>query len=202
MLGFEPAWEIALLFPAQGKWSVWEYLDLTDETRRLVEFTSGRIEVLAMPTTEHQRILDFLYSALKDFIRPRALGEALFAAIRLKIAEDKFREPDIIFAHRDNRAYVQNRYWTGADLVMEIVSDDDKSRERDLVTKREDYAKAHIQEYWIVDPTKERITVLALNGDEYIPLGEFAPGDAAASRLLQGFQVDVTAVFESAKSRI
>lgn len=134
--------------------------------------------------------------------RPRALGEALFAAIRLKIAEDKFREPDIIFVHRDNRAYIQNRYWTGADLVMEIVSDDDKSRERDLVTKREDYAKAHIQEYWIIDPTNERITVLTLNGDEYVTLGGFAPGDAAASQLLQGFEVDVTAVFQSAKGPI
>jgi Uma2 family endonuclease len=202
MLDFEPTWEVAFLFPAQGKWSVWQYLDLTDETRHLVEYTSGRIEVLAMPTTGHQRILDFLYSALKDFIKPRALGEALFAAIRVKIAEDKFREPDIVFVHRDNRAYIQNRYWTGADLVMEIVSDDDKSRERDLVTKREDYAKAHIQEYWIIDPAKERITVLTLNGDEYETLGEFAPGDAAASRLLQGFKVDVTAVFESAKGPI
>ena len=74
ILGFEPAWEIALLFPAQGKWSVWEYLDLTDETRHLVEYTRGRIEVLAMPTTGHLRILDFLYSALKDFIRAHYAG--------------------------------------------------------------------------------------------------------------------------------
>jgi Uma2 family endonuclease len=199
MLGFEPTWEIALLFPAQGTWSVWEYLDLTDETRHLVEYNSGKIEVLAKPTTGHQRILDFLYSALKAFIKPRGLGEALFAAIRLRVADDKFREPDIIFAHRDNRAYIQNRYWTGADLVMEIVSDDDKSRGRDLVTKREDYARAHIPEYWIIDPTKERITVLALSGDEYAAIGEFVPGDLAASRLLEGFSVDVAAVFEAAK---
>ena len=45
----EPAWEVALLFPAQGEWSEDDYLWLTDRIRRLVEFTDGRVEVLPMP---------------------------------------------------------------------------------------------------------------------------------------------------------
>ncbi len=195
----EPAWEVALLFPPQGKWSVSEYLNLTDETRRLVEYSRGKIEVLAMPTTAHQRILAFLFALLHDFVRPRGLGEALFAALRVQVAEDTFREPDIVFVHRDNREYIHNRYWTGADLVMEIVSDDEKSRERDLVTKRQDYAAARIREYWIIDPAKERITVLSLEGEAYVPIGEYSPGELAHSRLLEGFVVDVAATFKAAE---
>jgi Uma2 family endonuclease len=198
LYSLEPAWEIALLFPPQGKWSVAEYLSLTDDTPRLVEYTGGKIEVLAMPTTAHQRILAYLYDLLKEFIKPRGLGEALFAALRVQLAEDKFREPDIIFVHRDNKSYIHNRYWTGADLVMEIVSEDQKSRERDLVTKRQDYAEAGVKEYWIVDPQTEQIIVLALDGDEYVSVGDFRPGEQASSKLLDGFAVDVAEVFRSA----
>jgi Uma2 family endonuclease len=47
---------------------------------------------------------------------------------------------------------VTDEYWEGADLVMEVVSSHDEDRRRDLVVKREEYARAGIAEYWIVDP--------------------------------------------------
>ena len=40
----EPAWQIARLFPAQGAWSVEEYLSLTNDTNHLVEFSQGYVE--------------------------------------------------------------------------------------------------------------------------------------------------------------
>ena len=40
--------------PPQGCWSDEQYLWLTDQTRRLVEFTDGHIEELPMPTNKHQ----------------------------------------------------------------------------------------------------------------------------------------------------
>lgn len=197
--GPQPTWDVALLFPAEGAWSVADYLELTDATNNLVEFTDGRVEVLEMPTTAHQRILQFLFAALRAFVEERKLGEALFAALRLQLSETKFREPDIVFARTENRQYVQDRYWVGADLVMEIVSAGAKSRQRDLVAKRADYAAAGIPEYWIVDPLEKRITVLALDGAAYATHGEFEPGEQATSRLLEGFAVAVDAVFLAAE---
>jgi hypothetical protein len=69
-----------------------------------------------------------------------------------------------------------------------------------LVEKRADYAEAGIPEYWIVDPRDETVTVLALEGDAYVGHGVFAAGDSAASRLLEGFAADVTAVFDAPKA--
>jgi len=201
LYGSEPTWDVALLFPPQGKWSVEEYLELTDDLNQFVEFSGGRIEVLAMPTIAHQRILVYLFTLLRNFVDERDLGEVLPSVLRVRIAEDKFREPDIIFKRRDGESSRQNRYWNGADLVVEIVSADPDSHERDHVKKRQDYAAAGIPEYWIVDPQEQKITVLALEGNVYKTLGEFVPGQQAASRLLEGFYVEVTAVFKAAEGK-
>ena len=75
---------------------------------------------------------------------------------------------------------------------MEVVSDGEESHRLDRETKRDEYAKARIPEYWIVDPEQARITVLTLDGRSYRVLGEFSRGDLATSKLLPGFCVDVT----------
>ena len=41
------------------------------------------------------------------------------------------------------------------------------------------------------------ITVLALEESGYVEHGVFTPGDTATSRLLAGFAVDVTALFDA-----
>jgi Uma2 family endonuclease len=197
--GSEPAWEVALLFPPQGKWSVEEYLSLTDSINQFVEFSGGKIQVLPMPTIGHQRILVYLFMLLRDFATAHKLGEVLPSVFRIRVASDQFREPDIAFRRRENESKSETRYWNIADLVVEIVSDDPESHERDYVTKRRDYAAAGIPEYWIVDPQKERITVLVLEGGAYAVLREFAPGEQAVSRLLPGFSADVSTVFRAAE---
>jgi Uma2 family endonuclease len=78
---------------------------------------------------------------------------------------------------------------------MEVLSDSTKDRERDLVTKREEYARAGIAEYWIVDPRDHRIIVLVLAEGGYRVDGEYGPGDIAQSRLLPGFAVATSTVW-------
>jgi Uma2 family endonuclease len=83
---------------------------------------------------------------------------------------------------------------------MEVVSPGEKDRHRDLVEKRTDYAQAGIPEYWIVDPLQRRITVLVLTGEQYRVDGEYSPGQSASSRLLDGLEIDVAAVFAAGES--
>jgi Uma2 family endonuclease len=181
--------------PLQGLWTDEQYLALTDTTRRLIEFTDGVIEVLPMPTERHQIILARLYEALVAHLRPLG-GIVLFAALRLRIRAGKYREPDILLLRdaRDSRR--DNRFWLGADLVVEIVSPDDP--ERDTVDKRADYATARVPEYWIVDPVTETITVLTLADGRYIDHVQVGRGDMATSALLAGFSIAVDAVFDAA----
>ncbi len=136
------------LWPLQGLWTEEQYLRLTDHTRRLIEFTDGVIEVLPPATDRHQVLLAFLYEHLVAFIRPRG-GTVRVAPLRLRIRAGKHREPDILLVRDAQDPRRQNRFWLGADLVVEVVSPDNP--ERDTRDKRADYAEAGIPEYWIVD---------------------------------------------------
>jgi len=181
--------------PRQGQWSQDDYLRLTDSTNRLIEWTDGCIEVLPMPTDEHQSIAAFLYEGFVDFVRAHG-GKVLFAPLRVRIREGAFREPDLVLIRDAHDTRRQNRFWLGADLTVEIVSPDEPKR--DLVDKRRDYAEARIPEYWIVDPRTETVTVLVLQGEAYVEHGVFGRGAQATSVLLDGLTVEVSAVFDAA----
>lgn len=182
------------ILPPQGSWSEEEYLVLTDSVNRLIEYTDGFLEELPMPTDKHQAILQFLFVAFLQFLQPRG-GKVRLATLRLRIRAGKFREPDLLLLLNGTDARRQNRFWTGADLALEVVSPD--KPERDLVDKRGDYAEGQVSEYWIVNPITETITVLRLVGSAYQEVGQFSRGQTAASVLLTGFAVDVAAVFDA-----
>jgi Uma2 family endonuclease len=170
-----------------------EYLGL--DGNHPVEFSNGHLEVLPMPTTSHQVLVLYLYGLLLAFTTRHDLGAVLVAPLRVRLWRGKFREPDVVFMLKEHASRIGEDFWQGADLVMEVVSRDVDDRRRDLVTKRREYARAGILEYWIVDPREERITVLRLSGKHYVVHGEFPKETVALSYLLQGFTVDVSEAF-------
>lgn len=192
----EPAWDIALLFPRQGYWSEEEYLAL--DGSRMIELSNGCLEVLPMATVFHQRIVQYLFKMLEVWVAARGLGEVLIAPLPVRLWARTLREPDILFL-RPGRIRNPHRPPRGADLVMEVVSEGAENRKRDVLTKRSEYAKARIDEYWIVDPEKELVTVLRRVGKKYRVHGEFGLGKKATSSLLAGFEADVAAVFAVGK---
>ena len=193
----EQEWKDLLeeLLPGQGRWSEEEYLVLTEHRGRLVEYTDGFLEVLPMPTDKHQAMLGFLFVTFLRYIEPRA-GKVRFSPLRLRIRPGKFREPDLLLLLSASDPRRQNRFWLGADLALEVVSED--KPERDLVDKRGDYAEGRVPEYWIVNPQTETITVLRLNGEAYEEAGIYRRGESAASVLMEGFSVAVAEVFDAA----
>ena len=180
--------------PPQGCWSEFDYLWLTDRCNRLVEFADGCIEGLPVPTDSHQSILLYLFRMFDRWVEAQG-GVALVAPLRLRIREGRYREPDLMLLRSATDPRREERYWLGADLVVEVVSPDDP--DRDYMEKRADYAELGIPEYWIVDPRAPEVTVLTLDGDRYVDHGPFRPGTVAVSSVLDGFTVDVTAVFRA-----
>jgi Uma2 family endonuclease len=182
------------LLPLQGLWTEEQYLRLTDQTHRFVEFTEGSVEVLPLPTRKHQAISRVLFLAFLSFVQGIG-GTVFYAPLRRRVIPGRFREPDLVLLLNVNDPRNQNAFWLGADLVVEIVSPD--YVERDTVIKRADYAEAGILEYWIVNPEEQTITVLKLEGSAYIAHGVFGRGETATSALLTGFTMSVDAVCDA-----
>jgi Uma2 family endonuclease len=189
----EPAWEVALLFPRQGAWCECDYLAL--DTNLRVELCDGRLEVPPYLTDRHQSILGFLLIALHRFIAGKKLGKLLPGSFPVRLRPGTMRQPDLVFLSVDRFHLRSDRYWSGADLSVEVVSEEDP--DRDWKTKRAEYAAAGIREYWIVDPRDRSITVLTLPEGEtaYREAGRYTAGQEAASILLDGFRIGVADVF-------
>ena len=185
---------VADVIREEGSWSEQEYLDLDEGC--LLEFTRGNVEVLPMPTATHQRLVMWLCWQLNSFVQSRRLGEVLLAPLPVRIGSAKYREPDIMFLASEHEDWDEDKFWDSADLVVEVVSDDDPKR--DLVQKRKEYARAGISEYWIIQPRESVVSVLNLKVRSYHER-RFKLGDFAKSHLLAGFEVAVSELFAAAK---
>jgi Uma2 family endonuclease len=186
--------DLAARWLEAGSWNEQEYLTLPGNRR--VELAGGTIEVLPPPTDEHQATAAFLFASLHVFVSAYDLGKVRLAPMRLRLWPGTFRVPDVIFLATGSEHLRRVQYWSGADLVMEVVNDDD--RERDLVTKRQEYAQAGIDEYWTIDAREQRVTVLRRDGESYVEHGVFARGHDATSVRLPGFAIAVRQVFDAA----
>ena len=189
----EPMWEVAKLFPPKGQWTEGDYFHL--DTNRMVELSDGCIEVLPMPTELHQDIAFLICALLRAFVRADAAAKVLMSPFAVRLYPGQMRQPDVMYMSGRNAHRRHGNHWDGADLAVEIVSDDD--RRRDLEVKRHEYARASIPEYWIIDPRLRQVTVLRLNGEHYEPAGVYGLGATAASVVLPGFAVAVTDVFNA-----
>lgn len=193
----EPEWQVARLFPPRGEWTEEDYLALP--SNRGVELSDGCLEFLPMPSELHQLIVGFLYRTLYAFADTHDLGLVLVSGIPVRLWPDKMREPDVVFLSWEKSDHRLEKYWDGADLAIEVVGPE--GRKRDLDTKREEYARAGIAEYWIVDPEKSVVHVLVLDGQEYRSHGTFADAAEVTSTVLPSFSVSAQAIFAAALPR-
>lgn len=189
----EPTWEAAYLLPPQGRWSEHDFLKF--HTTQMAELVCGRLEILPMPTLQHQRVLKMLLHAVEAASPAQSL--VLFAPLPTKLFPGTIREPDLLYISPKHLPASDVDYPTKIDLVMEIVSDGNEARKRDYEDKRLDYAKAGIAEYWIVDPKDQSVTVLTLAGDHYNNHGLFVARQTATGLLLKNLAVDVDALMRS-----
>jgi Uma2 family endonuclease len=196
MVAGQPVWALAERFPKQGEWTEAAYLALPEGYPHLELDGAGCLEVLPMPTDRHQAILTAVLLILLEHVRV-AGGWARPAGIRVRLAPGRFREPDVAFLAKEHGQKKGNEFWTGADVVAEVVSGGAEDKARDHVVKRHEYAEAGIPEYWIVDPFEETITVLTLDGGVYREVGVFIRGARATSATLSGVSLDVSAVLDA-----
>ena len=168
-----------------------DYRNTPDDQR--YELLDGALVVLPTPNIAHQRVLGDLSFALHDFVREKRVGAA-FLRVAVVLADTNVVEPDITFVSASRMDIVESDNIRGApDLVVEIISP--SNPERDVVRKRDIYARNGVGEYWIADPDARSIRVMALEGSTYSIIGEYGVGDKLTSPILKGPRLGVEGVF-------
>ncbi|WP_019499332.1 Uma2 family endonuclease [Pseudanabaena sp. PCC 6802] len=162
-----------------------EYLAYDDGTDTRYELVNG--ELVAMPPESrlNARIAMFLISVFLKFVPFRLLCckdteievNGRFAQTRLPDIMILSEELDEVLG--DARSTI-TRDMPPPRLVVEVVSPGQESIDRDYRYKRSEYAARGIDEYWIVDPGQQMVTVLTLVSGLY-EAQEFRGGDRLSS---------------------
>lgn len=152
------------------------------------EWVGGRIELMSPVSFDHVDIQDWLISVLRTIVEQRDLGRVVSAEYAVRFGRlRRQRLPDIKFVVKSRLHLFKKNHLEGApDLAVEIVSEDSQTRDRRV--KFDEYRKAGVREYWIVDPLTRTVEVYVLRGKAYERL---EPGDDRwlASTVLPGFRV-------------
>jgi len=184
--------EIAELYPPQGQWTEQDYFALPD-TNRYVELSEGRLIMPPHPTRSHQVAIEELYIRFRAFVRERDLGEVHIAPLPVRLWPGKLREPDIFFIAKEHIDRVGEQVCGVPDLVVEVLSP--STYRTDRLEKFLEYARAGVNECWLVDPDGQTIEVYVLKAGAYNLLGKYEAKEIARSQILAGFEVAVNEVF-------
>src|SRR5262249_43518077 len=146
---------------------------------------NGRVDPMSAPSMQHQRVTTFLVALLHFYVESRSLGTALAGPYLMRLrATNTARIPDVLFVSHEREP--GSLYMDGAaDLVIEIVSLHD--RRRDTHTKREEYEKAGVREYWIVDPKRQEATFYILDENGRYQREPLTSEGVYRSRVVAGF---------------
>lgn len=160
-----------------------------------VELLEGEVVMSPAPRPLHQYTLRKLVRLLDNYVTEHGLGDVLFAPIGVRLAEDIFVQPDLLFLRQERVAVVVGEtYLEGApDFIAEILSPGTAHYDRH--TKLLLYARYGVAEYWLVDPENQVIQVYILDGDTYRVAGIFLEGETIDVGMFTAVNIQIDAVF-------
>ena len=122
-----------------------------------VELLRGRFVLSPSPSSLHQTVIMFLAKKFLDFATETG-GRAFVAPMDVVFSDHSIVQPDVIYISKERRSIVKQRIEGVPDLLIEILSDSNKRRDR--IDKLNLYAEFGVPEYWIVDPQEQQFDFL------------------------------------------
>jgi len=143
------------------------------------------------PSRRHQKISMAFSVIFGSFLLGKTCEVYADLPVRLNKDKDTTIRPDIsVICDIDK---LDDRGCNGApDLIIEILSPSNPGT--DMWVKYNKYLMAGVKEYWIVDPTKNEITVYILKDGKYHGTW-FSEKDIIPVATLPGCEIDLSAIF-------
>ncbi len=155
------------------------------------ELVDGRMYMMSMPDTTHQRFVGKLFYIISEYIRSKNLkGEPFISpfAVFLNGDNKNYAEPDISVICDSNK--LTEKGCMGApDWIIEIVSP--SSRQMDYMIKLFKYKNSGVREYWIVDPDKQQVMVYNFENDS---MGMYSFNNVVKAGIYKDLEIDFSSI--------
>ena len=161
------------------------------------ELIEGELFVSRALGIPHQRVINNLQLAFGTYLKNNPIGIVVPGAGAVFSDYDAVI-PDLAFVSNErwNDIVTNDRFNAAPDLVIEVMSPGKENRDRDLLVKRQLYAKYGVAEYWIVDPENRQVEIYRLRDIRLENAGTFRIRDEITTPLLPNFRMRVSAVFD------
>ena len=166
-----------------------EFLTYDDGTDNRYELVDGMLVEMGAEATINTWIAGFLFGFFLQMGLP-SYRIGFKQTISVRSSSATVRDPDLIIHSEDSAAAIADRteaclfFGEAAPLiVIEVVSPGSESSDnyqRDYVQKPREYSDRGIAEFWQVDPKREWVRVLSLDGTDYT-IATFKGEDAIVS---------------------
>lgn len=167
------------------------------------ELVGGRLEEEEIPDRLHEAAVRWLLVELALWSRRR--GARVFGSeLKLAVGERTGRKPDVSVwlagsARSRGDETLQRRM---PDVAVEVLSPRPRDQQRDRVTKPDEYARAGIRWYWLVDPRNHTLEILELSADgRYVRAASAARGRLSPPGL-EGLELDVDALWSDVDAEL
>ena len=184
-----------------AKMTARQYLMLGEDPPGVrLELVDGEIAVSPSPRPRHSRVDRRLTQILLNHIVEHDLGELLGDTDTVFSAYD-VRRPDLLYFTKDREHLIDGDDAIRAvpDLCVEIVSPGSETIDR--VDKFDQYAKAKVPYYWIVDPRPRTIEGFKLKGRKYISTGGGREDDVVRLPPFDGLDIPLGQIWLPARGR-
>ncbi len=142
-----------------------DYLVYNDGTDNKYELVNGELQLMPTASGLHALILHFIFSVLEQEIKKLQWPwKVMPGTVGVRTAKNKSRIPDLIVLSEEQCQEIRKMSTAVLEtpplLAVEIVSP--SNSDDDYRYKRSEYAVREIPEYWIIDPTSQKISILVL----------------------------------------
>jgi Uma2 family endonuclease len=164
-----------------------EFLSLGETTDRY-QLVDGIVLMSPSPTPLHQRIKLLVAQQAMATDSPLAGGPDVFLDTDVRFDTQVVYCPDVAVYRSGRLTSTPARLTQPPDLIVEVLSPGNKPL--DLVTKRADYERFGVNEYWVFDPETTELRCWRADATGHYAAGA-VQGDRITSSAIPAFTLDL-----------
>ena len=184
-----PLKDVVYTWFSERRWTEQEYLLFANDQNALIELSDGKVVIHEMPTPQHQAVVLNIAARLREYPG----GRTLVAPVPVQLWSGKMREPDVVVFKIEHLDRIGEQFAGVPDLVIEVLSP--SARSIDLGDKMDEYARAGIAEYWIVEIDAKNVSVYVLREGSYQLANRYRDGEVVRSVTIAGLSLPVNEIF-------